>query len=125
MNDMVSIPRAEYERLVEAAEVLAAISAYDRAIAAGGDGMPHEVLARIIAGERPVRVIREWRGLTSAELARRAGLHRVQVHDIETGKSAGSVQTLRRIAGALDVMLDDVVPADPDDDGGGGGGGRP
>ena len=117
---MVSISRAEYERLVEAAEDLAAISAYDRAIAAGGDGMPHEVLARIIAGESPVRVIREWRGLTSAELARRAGLHRVQVHDIETGKSAGSFQTLRRIAGALDVMLDDVVPADPSDDGGGG-----
>ena len=117
---MVSIPRAEYERLVEAAEDLAAISAYDRAIAAGDDPRQHLVRHAVTAGESPVRVIREWRGLTSAELARRAGLHRVQVHDIETGKSAGSVQTLRRIAGALDVMLDDVVPADPSDDGGGG-----
>ena len=109
MNDTITIPRAEYERLVEAADELAAVIAYDRAVAAGGEGMPHEVLARIVGGESPVRVIREWRGLAAAELARRAGLHRVQVHDIETGKSAGSAQTLKRIAEALDVPLDDLV----------------
>ena len=109
MNDMISIPRAEYERLVEAADELAAVIAYDRAVAAGGEGMPHDVLARIIAGESPVRVIREWRGITAAELARRAELHRVQVHDIETGKRCGSVQTLKRIADALDVPLDDIL----------------
>jgi mRNA interferase RelE/StbE len=109
---MITIRREEYERLLDAADELAAIAAYDRAIAAGGEGMPHEVLARIVAGESPVRVIREWRGLSAAELARRAGLHRVQVHDIEAGKRSGSVQTLRRIADALDVPLDDIVPSD-------------
>lgn len=56
-----------------------------------------------------MKVIREWRGLTQAELARRAGLHRVQLHDVETGKSRGSVDTLKAIAVALDVSLDDVV----------------
>ena len=109
MNDMVTIPRAEYERLVEAAEDLADVKAFDRAVAAGGEGMPHDVLQRIIAGESPVAAIREWRGLTAAELARRAGLHRVQIHDIESGKRGGSVTTMKRIADALDVPLDDVV----------------
>ena len=110
LNEMITIPRSEYERLVAAADDLAAVTAYDRAIAAGGEGMPHDVLARIIDGESPVRVIREWRGISAAELARRAGLHRVQVHDVESGKSAGSVQTMKRIAEALDVPLDDIVP---------------
>jgi mRNA interferase RelE/StbE len=110
LNEMISIPRAEYERLLEAADELAAVTAYDRALAAGGEGMPHAVLARIVDGENPVRVVREWRGLGAAELARRAGLHRVQVHDIENGKSAGSVQTMKRLAEALDVPLDDLVP---------------
>jgi DNA-binding XRE family transcriptional regulator len=112
LNEMISIPRDEYERLVEAADELTAVTAYDRAIASADEGMPHEVLARIIAGEHPVRVIRDWRGFSAAELARKSGLHRVQVHDIETGKSNGSVPTLRRIADALNVPLDDVVPAD-------------
>jgi mRNA interferase RelE/StbE len=113
MNEMVSIPRAEYDRLLEAAEMLADIAAFDRAAAAGGEGMPADALRRIVTGENPTRVIREWRGLTAAELARRAGIHRVQLHDIESGKRVGSVETLRRLAEALDVPLDDlVVPAD-------------
>lgn len=55
------------------------------------------------ACEDPVRVIREWRCLTRAKLARQADLNRVQLHDIETGKSRGSVDTLTAIAVALDV----------------------
>jgi DNA-binding XRE family transcriptional regulator len=109
MNEMVSIPRAEYERLVEAAETLADVAAFDRAMAAGGEGMPGDVLKRMLAGENPVRVTREWRGITGAELARRAGMHRVQVHEIETGAKTGSVQSLKRIAEALGVPLDDLV----------------
>lgn len=72
-------------------------------------GIPIEVFRRIIDGENPVRVIREWCGLAQADLARKAGIHRVQLHDIETGKSRGSVDTLRAIAVALDVGMDDVV----------------
>ena len=106
---MITIPQAEYERLVADSEMLADLAAYDAARAEAGEGMPLAVFSRIIGGENPVRVIREWRGLTQAELARRAGLHRVQLHDVETGKSRGSVETLKAIAVALDVPLDDVV----------------
>jgi len=35
------------------------------------------------------------------------------VHDIETGKRAGSVQTLKRIGDALDVPIDDLVQGAP------------
>jgi mRNA interferase RelE/StbE len=106
---MVKIPRAEYDRLVADSETLADLAAYDAARAEAGEGMPLAVFYRIVSGENPVKVIREWRGLAQAELARRADLHRVQLHDIETGKSRGSVETLRAIAVALDVGVDDVV----------------
>jgi DNA-binding XRE family transcriptional regulator len=106
---MVTIPQAEYERLVADSEMLADLAAYDAAKAEAGEGMPLTVFSRIISGENPVKVIREWRGLTQAELARRADLHRVQLHDIESGKSRGSVETLKAIAVALDVPLDDVA----------------
>ena len=79
MSDMVTIHRPSTSRLIEAAEDLADVKAFDRALAAGGDGMPHDALERIIAGGEPVTVIREWRGLTAAELARRAGMRRVQI----------------------------------------------
>ena len=106
---MVTIPRAEYDRLVADSEMLADLAAYDAARAEAGEGMPLAVFYRIVSGDNPVQVLREWRGLTQAELARRAELHRVQLHDIETGKSRGSVETLKAIAVALDVGMDDVV----------------
>lgn len=107
--NMITIPQEVYDRLVADSEMLADLAAYDAAKAEAGEGMPLEVFSRIIDGENPIRVIREWRGLSQAELARRADLHRVQLHDIETGKSRGSVDTLKAIAVALDVALDDVV----------------
>jgi len=106
---MVTIPRAEYDRLVADSEMLADLAACDAAKAEAGEGMPLAVFSRIVSGDNPVKVIREWRGLTQAELARLADLHRVQLHDIETGKSRGSVDTLKAIAVALDVGMDDVV----------------
>jgi len=106
---MVTIPRAEYDQLVADSEMLADLAACDAAKAEAGEGMPLAVFSRIVSGENPVKVIREWRGLTQAELARRAELHRVQLHDIETGKSRGAVDTLKAIAVALDVGMDDLV----------------
>ncbi len=106
---MVTIPRAEYDRLVADSEMLADLAACDATKAEAGEGMPLAVFSRIVSGENPVKVIREWRGLTQAELARRADLHRVQLHDIETGKSRGSVDTLKAIAVAPNVGMDYVV----------------
>jgi mRNA interferase RelE/StbE len=106
---MVTNRQAEQDRLVADSEMLADLAACDAARAEAGEGMPLAVLYRIVSGENPVKVIREWRGLTQAELVRRADLQRAQLHDIETGKSRGSVETLKAIAVALDVGMDDVV----------------
>ncbi|PTW43916.1 helix-turn-helix domain-containing protein [Rhodovulum kholense] len=109
MNDMVSIPREEYERLREAAEELEDILAYDRAKARDEESVPHEFVTRIIDGEHPVRVFRDWRGMSAADLSRSSGVNRVQIHEIETGKKNGSVQTLKKIAEALGVTVDDLI----------------
>jgi DNA-binding XRE family transcriptional regulator len=113
MGDTITIPRDEYRRLVEAAQTLEDIEAYDRVMAeleAGREELvPAAFGARLIAGESPVRVYREWRGLSQAELARRSGVNRIQLIDIEAGRAVGSVETLRKLANALEVMLDDLV----------------
>jgi len=113
MSDMVTIPRDEYERLREAAEDLEDILAYDRAkadLAAGRDELvPAEFADRIIDGESPVRVYRDLRGLTQAALAEMAGVNRVTVAELETGRKQGSAQTLKKIADALGVTVGDLI----------------
>lgn len=109
MNDTITIPRAEFDRLVDAAEELDAIRAIEDYHANPQDGLPHRYMVRLIDGEAPLAVFRDWRGLSQSDLARRAGVNRTQLADIEAGRKTGSVATLRKLADALDVALDDLV----------------
>lgn len=113
MNDMVTIPRAEYDRLRAAAQDLADLQAHDRATAAQAAGedelIPAPFANRLLDGESPLRVYRDLRGLTQVELAEKAGVNRVTVAEIETGRKQGSVSTLRALARALTVSLDDLT----------------
>jgi transcriptional regulator with XRE-family HTH domain len=47
--------------------------------------------------------------MTQAALAEKAGVNRVTVAEIETGRKQGSIATLRALADALRVSLDDLV----------------
>ncbi|MCC5993859.1 MAG: helix-turn-helix transcriptional regulator, partial [Rhodobacteraceae bacterium] len=49
------------------------------------------------------------RGMTQVALAEKAGVNRVMVAEIETGRKQGSIATLRALAGALSVGLDDLT----------------
>ena len=113
MNEMVTITKAEYQRLRDAAEKLDDLRAYDRAKAALASGedelIPARYADRILDGESPLRVFRDLRKLTQQQLADASGVNRVQIADIEAGRKTGSVETVRKLAGALDVALDDLV----------------
>ena len=113
MNEMITITREEYDRLREAAEDLADLAAYDRvkaALAAGEEELiPAEFVYRMMDGESPVRVYRDLRGLTQTALAKASGVNRVQIADIEAGRSKGSIETMRKLASALSVTIDDLV----------------
>lgn len=107
------VPLEEFERLTAAAEDAADVRAFDEAmrkIESGEDEMiPAEFANRLIDGENPVRVWRDFRGLTAQALAGRAGLNRATVTMIETGRRKGNVETLQALAAALKVTIDDLV----------------
>jgi mRNA interferase RelE/StbE len=109
MNEMVTIPKAEYDRLRAAAEDLADIRAYDRAKGRKGESIPGEYVKRMIDGESPLRVYRYYRGLTQVQLAERSGVNRVQIANIEAGTRSGSTDTIRKLADALGVTVDDLI----------------
>jgi ribosome-binding protein aMBF1 (putative translation factor) len=73
------------------------------------ESFPAEIVARLVAGESPVKVFRSHRGLSIRALAGASGLSSTLVSDIETGKLTGSVSALKALAAALDVDLDDIA----------------
>ena len=112
-DELVVILRADYDALVEAAEMLADVQAYDtakHALATGADELIPAIFAeRIISGESPARVWREFRGLRAADLAKRAGVSAAYLSQIETGARTPSVKTLGKLAAALGLDLDDLA----------------
>ena len=115
MSETVTIARAEYDRLRAAEEDFAdlrAALAVRKCIQAGTDEFVSAAIAdRLIDGESPLKVWREHRALSQSALARASGVNRVQIADIEADRATGSVQTLRALADALRVTVDDLLPA--------------
>lgn len=107
------IPYDEYRRLVEDAEMLADVRAFDAAhtaLAAGEEELiPAEVVDRLLDGEKPVRVWREYRGLSAAALAKACGVTAAAISQIESGKRKSSVGLLKKIARILNVDLDTLA----------------
>ena len=106
------LPYETYQRMMEDSEMLQDIRDYDKAKKAIEDGeelVPSEVAYAILDGKNPIRVWREYRGLTRQQLAGAAGISVPYISQIESGKRKGSTEVLSAIARALDLALDDIV----------------
>jgi len=110
--EYVVLPWADYQALVEAAEdALDSRSINDirQRIASSEEEMvSSEVAEDLLAGTNPIRVWREYRGLTQEKLALKAGVSKAYLSQIETAKRIGAVKTLQAIARALGVTVDDL-----------------
>lgn len=112
-EQMAVLPLEEYRHLLRSAEELTDIRAYDSAIerlAKGQDEMiPAEFAHRILEGESAVRVWREYRGLSVKELAHQANISASYLSQIEGGSRAGSLLTMKALAQALNLDIDDLA----------------
>ncbi|MEO8186659.1 MAG: helix-turn-helix transcriptional regulator [Burkholderiaceae bacterium] len=104
------LPIDEYRALLEKAEDAqdaAALARAARRYARGeAETIPAAVVDRLLAGEVPIRVWREHRGLSGAMLAEMTGVTAAHISKLETGKGEPSVALLRKLARAFDVDLD-------------------
>lgn len=115
-GEVAIMPRADYEallaRLAEAEEdagTARLIARAEEEIAAGAPVFPKSVADRVADGASPIRVFREWRGMTQVQLAAAAGLGQGYVSDLEKGRRRGTPDVLDRVATALRVPLDLLI----------------
>jgi len=104
------IPYEDYRHFLELLEDGAdarVVAEFHEAYTAGREFMvPNEIVRRELAGESPIKLWREHRGLTQQELATRSGISKAYLSQIETGKRQGTVETISAIARSLEVPLD-------------------
>jgi DNA-binding Xre family transcriptional regulator len=100
------------EDFAEALEDAAAEAAYRHT--RGQESIPDAVIGRLLAGELPLKVWREHRGLGLNELAAKAGVGRGYLSQIENGMRKGTAATLRKLAAALGIEIEDLMRPDPE-----------
>ncbi|MGB3830778.1 MAG: helix-turn-helix transcriptional regulator [Mesorhizobium sp.] len=106
-EELVVLPKADYEALLKAAEEVAEEAAdlaiYDARKAEAAEPLPTELSLAMLRGESRLRALRKWRGLTQGALAERAGLTQGFLSDLEGRRRTASGETVDRLATALDV----------------------
>ena len=112
-KEFAVIPVQDFQRLMDDAEMLADVRAYDAAkgrLDRGEDELiPLEITERRLAGESPVRIWRDHRALTQEGLARVSKVSRAMIAAIESGHKTGGIATLKKLATALKVDLENLA----------------
>lgn len=78
-------------------------------MAFGAELVPAELVYALLDGANPMRVWREYRGLSQGDLAAEAGISASYLSQLESGKRTGTAEVLSAIAAALDVTIDDLI----------------
>lgn len=106
------LPYSEYMQLVEMAEDKSDLALYHEARASSEESIPVDVVNRLLDGESPVKVWREYRKLTQQDLADACGVSAAYISLIESGQSA-SLKVMRAIAKRLNLALSDLLDEMP------------
>jgi DNA-binding XRE family transcriptional regulator len=111
--EYVVLPFDEYQALREELEELQDIRDFDetraRILAGEEETMPVEWVLRMVRGESSIKVWREYREWTEKALAEAVGIDEAHLAQIETGEIDPSAKTVKRIAEALKVDMDDLI----------------
>lgn len=100
------------DEALELLEDLRDCKEFENKLARGEEKLtPSDVVERLVDGENPVKVWREYRGFTQEELGSRTGLSGPCLSRIESGKRESTVKVHVTLAKALGVDIDDLVIA--------------
>ena len=110
-EELVVLPRADFDALLAIArdveEDADDVAIFDERMATLAEGrdapLPPEISAALLAGATRLRAIRKWKGLTQVEIADRTGLAQGYISDLDSGRKAGTGETMKAVAKALGV----------------------
>jgi DNA-binding XRE family transcriptional regulator len=118
-EDVVILPAADYERLVNLAEDARDLALAEKALAAvksgRGEVLTEPEMVELLGAPSPISFWRKRRSLTQAALGAAVGITQAYLAQIERGRRTGDLRLYRRLANALRVDIDDLLPVDDGD----------
>ena len=112
-DEIVILSRDEYDRLIAADEDMKDAKTARRIIeqiASGEETVLSEAeLDEFLAAKTPLSFWRKKRRMTQADLAKAADIAQGFISEIESGQKPGTPATLKKIAQALNIKIDDLI----------------
>lgn len=113
-EEIVILPAADYRRLIELAEDVQDIRRAEQALADATSGkgeiLTDSEMRELLRASTPMAFWRNRRKLTQSAVARAGGISQAYLAQIEKGKRVGDVRLYRRLASALRVEIEDLLP---------------
>lgn len=115
---MVAVPEEEYINLLNLADRvqedadIAEVRKIQADISEGrSEYIPSDFVKKLLFGDvHPIVLWRKYRGMTGRELSKAAGTTAVHLSNIENFKKSGGIGIYQKIAVALNVTVDDLLP---------------
>lgn len=104
------IPYKDFLRFQELAQITKEIKSFQKKVASGEEELlPSDYAERLVFGESAIKVWREFRGFTQAQLADNAAISVPYLSQIENSDRQPSLTVLKNLAAVLNVALDDLI----------------
>ncbi|MDB2682971.1 helix-turn-helix transcriptional regulator [Alphaproteobacteria bacterium] len=100
-KDKVVIDRRDFKNMLD-------IIAFDK-VKEKEESFPAELAQELIHGGSPLKTFRKHRNLSQKMLAQSSGVGQGLISEIENGKKKGSISSLKAIADALGIEVDDLL----------------
>jgi hypothetical protein len=118
-DELVVLSRAEYEELLTRANAsieddddVAIYDARKAALAADGETLPAEVSALLLRGYSLLAALRKWKDMTQLHVNLKTNIGQGYLSDLESGRRAGSRETLELLAKCYEVPVSWLVSAE-------------
>ena len=113
-DEIVILPAADYEFLVELAEDAIDVRNAEKALAEIAEGkgelLTHDEMLELLDAPSPLAFWRRRRGLTQADLAKTVGVSQAYLAQIEGRKRTGEVSLYGKLASRLRLEIEDLLP---------------
>ena len=100
------VPFEDYQMLLQRLEDLEDARDLQEYLVNPGESFPAAFADHLLKGESPIRLWREYRGLTQGGLAEKVKVSVAHISQIESGKRDCSVKLLRALSRTLEVDIE-------------------
>jgi len=109
--DTVTLTSAEYQDLIDARDHAIAM----REVATGAmETIGESEVDAYLAAPSPLAFWRKKRGLGQVEMAAKVGISQGYLAQLERGRRVGDILLFAKLAAALNLRVDDLVPDEPE-----------